>query len=261
MGRRKARGHARKNQPSNQKKNPTTSSPQPGPSNRDKRNSSISSNDIDIDSTCSDGENPQHKIIQQRVHTILENTAVNNMLMIPGERSFMSNDLFYQYINLHPKPMIIEPECKLCKEEIITEGHTTVHDGVKYTMYFIDDICKKNQKYRNWEKTGSFQCVYCLNDFHRWKCSLSMSQNSYIETIKSRSWACPTCVPAFLPRAKNKAQIVKRENKSMYDYIISIFTLLNKSCNIFDWDEMYFTDYVSMITDNDDNVEHQFDNG
>ena len=113
------------------------------------------------------------------------------------------------------------PLCHLCNKEILPDGDAHTTDDIRFPVYWKADVskCEKLKDY------GILQCCYCLNMFHRNKCSLSMSYESYIAVLKSRCWSCPRCVPVFVPRPK-----IKNVIKCFSDHhlLIKIFKYFNK---------------------------------
>jgi hypothetical protein len=92
-----------------------------------------------------------------------------------------------------------------------------------------------------------------------------MNKKSYISTILNRDWACPNCVPAFIPRAKNKARKVneqdKEKNKLMLEYLRKIFKALYNIGFKMNINDFVSDDYIEMLIVKVDNVLELYDNG
>jgi hypothetical protein len=71
------------------------------------------------------------------------------------------------------------------------------------------------------------QCSYCFDFFHRHACSLSMNNKSYFQALRNRTWACPVCVPIYVPQILKK----KVASVSLHDFLTKLFSLLNKICS------------------------------
>jgi hypothetical protein len=94
---------------------------------------------------------------------------------------------------------IAGPDCYRCNKEICPEAERCVVDDISYNLLWKDDIREKEECDKGELEVGVLQCVYCFNLFHRFNCSLSMSKSSYIKAKSTRQWACPNCVPEFIP--------------------------------------------------------------
>jgi hypothetical protein len=165
-----------------------------------------------------------------------------NVLVLAGSRFDRINKLFSDYwdcddvFNWDPndKYSYMGPECKLCKKTIFTEGINIVHNNISYWIYFDYSHINVNENSccdygiwkssRNQDYFGMLQCSYCFGFFHRNKCSLSLSHKSYYQALKSRTWACPICVPIFVPEVLKQIEL----QIPLYDFLMKLFSLLSK---------------------------------
>lgn len=85
----------------------------------------------------------------------------------------------------------VGPDCHLCGQGIIEDTNCFIYKGTSYSVIVKDFIVGSS-----WD-TGSLQCVYCFNYFHRNRCNITISDRSYFNIIYSKNWACPNCVPIF----------------------------------------------------------------
>lgn len=99
------------------------------------------------------------------------------------------------------------PECNLCNEEITSDRQKITISGVQFTLVFSDELESMD------EDSGFLQCVYCLNFYHRHNCSLTMSDSSYLSSVKHCTWSCPNCVPEFV-HSNSNAKVVNKFNTS-----------------------------------------------
>lgn len=98
-----------------------------------------------------------------------------------------------------------KPDCHLCGNEICEYFRSVFsHNGSIYTVIF------KGETEMDDPTAGSLQCMYCLNYYHRAKCNISISENSYFNIMRSRQWTCPTCVPAFVTMNNNKCNMYEK---------------------------------------------------
>ena len=119
--------------------------------------------------------------------------------------------------------------CSCCKEFAYPNVEFIVLEDTRYFLIFEEKI-PKEVKSEDDKVDGFLQCVYCFNFYHRFGCTLSMSIQSYISCLLSRNWACPTCVPEFVPVLARKIRLVKSATDS--DLLIKIFKSLNKCSNL-----------------------------
>jgi hypothetical protein len=229
-------------------------------------NGSDSSNqDLNISTQSHDSEH-EFKLLSDKVHRILKKSAVNNVLIVPGKKSKRNVEmqmLFTEYVDCltleywvpDNKPSIWGPPCYLCNEDIFYEGTSTVLSNERYEIFFENDTFYENDKCtssndESYQGQGLLQCVYCFNYFHRWNCSLTMNKKSYLQAIRNKTWACPTCVPAFVPRSKrNKALIFKSERNDMPvdNFLVKLFLWLLKQSNFCLLDYFYHCDDVYVV--------------
>lgn len=89
------------------------------------------------------------------------------------------------------------PTCHLCDEEIIATQEKLTYNGSMYTVIWEDEVTSDEWDVDTKKRVNILQCVYCLNFYHKVRCNVEMSTNSYLHIVKNRQWACPTCVPEF----------------------------------------------------------------
>jgi len=216
------------------------------------------------DADSSDGDEDYYTTLD-RVHKRFINGSSNNILIVPGRSGDEENKLFNNYLNCIDESEERLPagntsgdsfglSCKLCNKIIKDEGYVNVVDGYvykgeRYVLYFEDDMASEAENYPEY---GILQCSYCFHYFHRQKCSLSMNELSYIQIRKNRSFACPMCVPEFVPGEQKKSQYNNGKClNTVNDFITKIFTLLLRSCLFMNIDEVYFLDYVRSRENNE----------
>ena len=120
--------------------------------------------------------------------------------------------------------------CSCCEKIAFPTVEMIVLEETRYFLIFEELISKV--KCKGNELEGFLQCVYCFNFYHRFGCTLSMSIQSYISCLLSRNYACPSCVPEYVPVAARKTQQVKSASATTdYDLLINIFKTLNKCSN------------------------------
>jgi len=118
--------------------------------------------------------------------------------------------------------------CSCCEKIAYPTVEMIVLEETRYFLIFEEMISKV--KCKGNELEGFLQCVYCFNYYHRFGCTLSMSIQSYISCLLSRNYACPSCVPEYIPVAVRKIQ-VKSASATDSDLLINIFQSLNKCSN------------------------------
>jgi len=113
------------------------------------------------------------------------------------------------------------PECYLCGKEAMADQQLLkpTKDNVYYTVIFKTESMEHMTKPFAPEHKGFLQCVYCFNFFHRHKCSLSLSDDTYYSYKFNGGWSCPTCVPEF--RFKKRIHVQK-----CLDFAILVFKAL-----------------------------------
>lgn len=103
------------------------------------------------------------------------------------------------------------PDCHLCGQSSVDVLYTITVNDVTICVIFKESL---EGEANNWNikeedrwKIGTLQCSYCFNFFHKNRCNISMSNDSYFNLRESNSWACPCCVPIFVstsPRENTK---------------------------------------------------------
>jgi hypothetical protein len=118
------------------------------------------------------------------------------------------------------------PMCYLCDRLIFSDINILTHNEVSYTVIFKDDFQDPENYVEEYVKdTGELQCCYCFNYFHRHKCSMSMSDPSYLDFKVQKNWTCPMCVPEFVPRKVQNINIntqIKEATVCKYSNILRI---------------------------------------
>jgi hypothetical protein len=136
---------------------------------------------------------------QNQIMTFLKTASSSNVVILPGSAVDEEYDLLYRNATFEDWDWDGEceegPKCGLCDKLIWFEGIDIVNKGTRYFVYFMNDFVDDRDR----DHCGMLQCSYCFDFFHRRGCSLSMSDCSYMAVLKSRTWACPTCVPKFIP--------------------------------------------------------------
>ena len=124
------------------------------------------------------------------------------------------------------------PDCHLCGEEIIPNADFMYRDNQRFEAYWRDGFTWGDHE-ANY-LVGSLQCVYCFNYFHRHKCSLSMSDNSVITSYLNKSWACPLCVPEFIPAPQILMGCIfnTKDNDEILRKLFKIINQLKKIDNV-----------------------------
>jgi hypothetical protein len=259
--------------------------PEPGfrPEDYGSGTDSSDSEDIEnkrLDKLMSDLRDKELSELRELILQTLVSKSVKNILMLQRENGWNDKDsLWYKF---HEFEKYFEndswvpgseenhdgPPCHICQKIIISHFIPVDLNNVTYWYChedMVEDKVEETRPKKVAKKFGLLQCVYCFNFFHRWKCSLSMNKKSYINKMLDRSWACASCVPVFIPRAKNKAKKVNKQdkdkNKVLLEYLRKIFTELykigfNMNMNVFVNDE-----YIDLLIEKVDNVLELYDNG
>jgi len=102
--------------------------------------------------------------------------------------------------------MNADSECHLCKDHIDFYHDRIEFEGEVFQIYDMASLIRYspfgvemlNRVFYRAVSNG-YQCSYCFNYFHRNDCSLTMSDRSFMKITASGAWACPTCVPEFIP--------------------------------------------------------------
>jgi hypothetical protein len=217
--------------------------------------------------------------LREFIHYTLETKSVNNILMLERGNGWNDEDSlwckFHKYSNTFENDTWVPgsagnqdgPPCHICQKDIISHFIPVNQNNVTYWYCHDDNVTDKvDERYdkKVAKKFGLLQCVYCFNFFHRWKCSLSMNKKSYINKMFDRSWACATCVPVFISRAKNKARKVNKleeKKKLLLEFLRKVFTeLYNIGFNM-NMNNFVSNDYIEMLVEKVDNVLELYDNG
>ena len=112
----------------------------------------------------------------------------------------------------------IGPLCYMCDEEILPCEDFLICGETRYAVLWKNDVIDCGGK----EEFGVLQCVFCFNYFHRKKCSLSMSDTSYLNVKNSKMWACAFCVPEFNLSKNNE----KKPKISADEFLVAVFKCL-----------------------------------
>jgi hypothetical protein len=115
------------------------------------------------------------------------------------------------------------PNCHLCKKQINSLLDKFTYQGNVYYKMYTGSLTIENQR-----NDGFLQCSYCFNFFHRSRCSLTMSDESYCKATQSRAWSCPTCVPEFRPTSSNNNKRKKKNHQGTKDPLVELFRALHK---------------------------------
>jgi len=129
------------------------------------------------------------------------------------------------------------PPCNLCNDFILQDSKQILYNDTRYWIHLQEDEYVPEHP-EIWERYQMLQCNYCLNFYHRHKCSLSMTDKSYWEIIKKRDWACPICVPAFVPQGISKTNRTKKRHRSSDELLVKIVKLLSRICIVTKVDEI-----------------------
>jgi hypothetical protein len=131
---------------------------------------------------------------KNKILNVLLGVPQTNVVFIHGDRTDKDNAIVKRFLTGetwgHEEDL--GPTCGLCQKEVYSENEFIIAKGTRYFIYFEKDISFKDFE------MGMLQCCFCFEFFHRHGCSLTMSDMSYINKIKSRDWACPLCVPSFV---------------------------------------------------------------
>jgi hypothetical protein len=197
----------------------------------------------------------------EKIYLILNDVPETNVLLLPGRSLDVKNKLFASYSDI--MDMEIEKHsCKLCDKTIHHGALEIVYNDNRYWIYFESDLQNQVRDLQDLKEeldlqnlwcghleenfSGMLQCSYCLNFYHRDKCSLSMSDKSYFLALKIRTWACPTCVPEFLPNI----HVSRVFELPLHDFLSKLFSLLSKISTVLNlelfMDNLSF--YKHMIT-------------
>ena len=93
------------------------------------------------------------------------------------------------------------PDCYLCGLPIYDLSNPLTSGDDKFTILWKDDL-----KGCDWDAC-TLQCAFCLNFFHRTRCNLTMTDDSYLNTQITKSWSCPSCVPSFQSKSRQQGNI------------------------------------------------------
>lgn len=140
------------------------------------------------------------------------------------------------------------PECHLCGEAIVDINNPLTYEDTTYSIVYKDDLLADDWDY------CALQCIYCLNFFHRNRCNVTMTNESYTHILLSKNWACPSCVPIFVSRY---AHINKDINKDIdYDKLLHklaklLNPLLSQSIDTCSYTKLfnYLTRMIIRLTD------------
>lgn len=162
---------------------------------------------------------------------------ITNSVVLSGSRG---DDKYRELHNLLEGQIwdderLMGPECHLCGEDVYDYTNPiTYKDSIIYIMFqddLIEDFCWKD---------GLLQCVYCFNYFHKNRCNLSMSAQSFFNCFLSKIWACPNCIPDFECKPKtvkpNKYLKLARRLiplRNQYDEMYSTIKLFSKKYDLF----------------------------
>lgn len=86
------------------------------------------------------------------------------------------------------------PDCNICGQEVLDIAVHFMHNESTFTIYFEDDLDLEDGSWN----LGVLQCIYCFNFYHRNRCNITISDQSYLNIVRSKVWACPSCVPSFV---------------------------------------------------------------
>ncbi|ODM91423.1 Protein aubergine [Orchesella cincta] len=84
------------------------------------------------------------------------------------------------------------PQCCLCGVEAISD-----EQQVEYAGEFFQVILTVEAQHI--PTYGFLRCAHCTKFFHRKRRILSMDNSTYYKYKKDRNFACPLCVPEFIP--------------------------------------------------------------
>lgn len=166
------------------------------------------------------------------IEYLLRESSPANVLVLPGDLEDEEYEDDYECLclgelfeswgpdNENGNEIEFGPTCKLCDKMIIADRKVLIFRGTSYWIFFEGEASED-------EDWGVLQCSYCFDFFHRNKCSLSMTNYSYFEAQKNRSWACPKCVPVFIPYVKTG---IKKFDSN--HFLEKLFSLLSKIRNV-----------------------------
>jgi hypothetical protein len=118
---------------------------------------------------------------------------ITNVIILEGDTIEEKYDTIYNGLDFQfwDDDESLGPECNLCRKIITDISTNFTLDGIVYTIIWKGDLENEDKDFY------SLQCTYCLNYFHKSDCSLSMSDSTYLNILKSKQWSCPICVPEF----------------------------------------------------------------
>jgi len=121
------------------------------------------------------------------------------------------------------------PSCHLCSQAISSDIDLMTYDGVTYTVIFKDTFMDLwMEEWNDTVDTGELQCCYCLNFYHRKKCNLTTSLNTYYNFKINKNWCCPCCVPEFIPKVIKCASKNDQQAKSNEKLLLRLVKKLNR---------------------------------
>lgn len=100
------------------------------------------------------------------------------------------------------------PSCYLCNEVAFSPTQIVTVNGIVFKCAFTNEPIPESMTVEISNCVGFLQCVFCFNIFHRHRCSVSMSDESYLNCLKSGTWSCPNCVPEFVPFKVNYGLVI-----------------------------------------------------
>ena len=197
-------------------------------------------------------------------------TSDTKVLILDGSRPSLWNLMKLDYVDIlecweydneedcPPEPEytgpIEGPDCHICGKVIIPDDYRISINKEIYTVIWKEDVKKEE----NIKEVGILQCVFCLNFFHRHKCSLFLSHKSYLNKKISKSWSCAKCTPVFISKLNPVQKCSKNE------LLVSVFKLM---CKLAD---KTVRNFIVDLYDNRDVLKHiiqisnefnDFDNG
>lgn len=63
-------------------------------------------------------------------------------------------------------------------------------------------LCPQILHLRAFSILWDFVGVFCFNYFHMFQCNITISDSSFFNILRTKTWACPTCVPSFCYNSK-----------------------------------------------------------
>jgi hypothetical protein len=113
------------------------------------------------------------------------------------------------------------PSCSLCDTTIKSDICFLTYNNINYTVIYTEELLSTEQKP---PEEGELQCTYCLNYFHRNKCSLSMQNSTYLKFKILKTWCCPGCVSVFVP----KTEPFQIKSKNNHAILVTVFECIYK---------------------------------